>query len=517
MSLKKKLKRLFFDGDILKLMSFTMITKPIGLVTQVLIARAFGAGVQLDAYNFALYPIQFLARTTGRILSSVAIPQIIIFRRDHTPKEVSAYQNAIILAFFIPLTVLMFAFLLSGNLFVDVVGAQLPAETKVWATRFLRFLAIPGLLLGIVGIHSAVLNLNKHYRVPGLMMPLNAAIMLVCILALNRYIGIWSLPAGFAISRLVQVPWIMYVAFRTGSFRLDRPRIPKGTLSTLWSLSWKVVVTQALLMINGFVDRWFATGLEVGSISSISYSMTLINFGEQIFTLSLIVVMFTRMSEYFANDDFVECNRYIRTNLTKVSNLVVPGSLCLFIVSPEIVRVLFQRGAFNPEDAVRTSGALGMYMLGLPALVLNGVVTKIFQSLQRLSAKTILAGQYLLTNVIGNMILVKSLAVMGLAISSSVAINLHVFLSLLVLHYFRNGLKVGAYSMIILRSYLMALLSWIGYTLSGIGPRIESLMPGGGVLAAMGIAILKILFVLAIYGALLLVWHRFLRKRSPKP
>jgi len=478
-----------------------------------LIAAYFGAGHQLDAYAFSLYPIVFFSQSIQRIFSAVAIPQIIKIRQEMDPEEVAGYQNAIILFFYVPVILGLLSFLVWGNIFVDLVGRQLPPETKDYAYRILRFLALPGILACLVGLNSSLLNLNKRFRVPALMPLLNAAVMLACLVLLHTRLGIWALPVGFAASYLVQTPIIVARAARAGAFTLARPSLPKGSFRLLWSLSWMVIVSQALLMINSFVDKWFATGLEVGSISSINYSMTLITFGFQFFSMSLTVVMFTRMSEYFAADNIASCNQYIQTNLVKMTNLVVPVSLGLFVISPEIVRILFQRGAFDAADAIRTSGTLAMYVLGLPALVINGVLTKIFQSLQRLKEKIFLAFQYIATNIIGNVILVKSLATVGLAISSSVAINLHLLLSLVVLHFFRNGLQIQGYTAIIGRAYVMALVAWVVYSIAGIGPGIERLADGQTLIGALFLAISKFVVIILLYGLQVGIWMKFSKNR----
>jgi len=505
-------RRFLFEGETLRLMGFTVLTKPLGLATQVLIAAYFGAGHQLDAYAFSLFPIVFFSQAIQRIFSAVAIPQIIKMRQVMAPEKVAGYQNAIIIFFYVPVILFLVGFLIWGNLFVDTVGYQLPPETKEYAYRFLRFLALPGILVCLVGLNSSLLNLNKRFRIPALMPLVKAAVMLVCLVLLYPRLGIWALPIGFAASYLVQAPIIMIRAARTGSITLAWPSLPPGSLKLLWSLGWMVMVSQVLLMINTFVDKWFATGLEAGSISSINYSLTLMTFGVQFFAKSLTVIMFTKMSEFFAANDFPGSDRYIQTNLVKTANLVVPVSLGLFVISPEIVRILFQRGAFDAADAVRTSGTLAMYLLGLPALVMNGVITKIFQSLQRLREKIFLAFQYIATNIIGNVILVKSLATVGLAISSSVAINLHLLLSLVVLHYFRNGLNIQGYMATIGRAYFMAVVSWVVYSLVGIGPYLEGLVNGQSLLGTVILAALKFAIIIGLYGFQILVWFRFFRK-----
>ena len=110
------------------------------------------------------------------------------------------------------------------------------------------------------------------------------------------------------------------------------------------------------------------------------------------------------------------------------------------------------------------------------------------------------------------MILVKSLGTVGLAISSSVAINLHLLLSLVVLQFYRTGLGVGGYIAVITRAYVMALAAWLVYSLAGIGPALEQVFAGTGVPVTMLLGAAKFAVIVAFYALQVLVWLRFFRK-----
>lgn len=511
------LRRLLFEGDVLRLMSFTFLTKPLGLITQVLLATYFGAGVQLDAFTFARFPVVMLAQSSKRIFSSVAIPLLMKSRSSMSEQEVHAYQLAMVLLFYTPVTILLGLLFIFNEAFIGLIGNQLPPETKAYAADFLRYLSIPGILFSMVGMSQTLLNLNDIYKVPGFIPVLNSSISLLAIIFLHKPLGIWSLAVGFAASHAVGLPVVTINALRSGALRFVKPRIPAGGARLLFLLSWMVFAEQAILMVNTFADKWFAAGLEEGSISSINYSSTLLNLGLQAFNLSLVVVMFTRLSRLHSQDDMAGFNMYFRDNLRKVCNLVVPASLGIFLANEEVVRVLFQRGSFDAADTARTAGALGMYMLGLPALIINGIVTKIFQSLQRLKEKIYLALQYIVTNIVGNIILVKSLAITGLAISSSVAINLHLFLSIGVLYGFRSGVAVGPMFSTIMRSYVIALLVWLTYQLGEAGAWITNLLPGNGLLSQMASGCLKFFFAVAGYTAGMLLWKSVRRSWARWP
>ena len=48
----------------------------------------------------------------------------------------------------------------------------------------------------------------------------------------------------------------------------------------------------------------------------------------------------------------------------------LPAAVALWLLSDPIIRVLFERGRFGPDDTLRTAGALAAFAVGLPAFVL---------------------------------------------------------------------------------------------------------------------------------------------------
>jgi putative peptidoglycan lipid II flippase len=336
---------------------------------------------------------------------------------------------------------------------------------------------------------------------------LNSLSMLAALLLWHDRLGIWALPAGFALSQVLQWPLVHLRALRVKALLPVRPALERREFRKLGDLIGMVLLGQVLLMVTAFLDRWFATGLEVGSISSLTYALTLTNFGLVLFTTSLVTVMYPRMSEAIAAGDLAGCSEYIRANLSRLAYLVVPASLAAALAAPEIVQVLFQRGAFDAEAAVRTSGVTTMYLLGLPAMIINGLVARIFHSLQLLRDKVWLALQYLLTNALLNFALIGVLQVQGLALASTLAINLHLLLSLWILHRRHSGLATGPFAAIVGRAYGLGLgaaaIAWL-LPLSGVGSGLGL----EGLLAPLLDGCLKVVVVIAAYGALFALWRR---------
>ncbi|MEZ4389367.1 MAG: lipid II flippase MurJ [Candidatus Krumholzibacteriia bacterium] len=501
------LRRHLFDRDVLSLMGLGLLVKPLGLVTQILLARWFGAGEQLDAYQLAFFLVTFGDGTLSRVFKGALAPHLIQRLREMEALAYARYQNGVVGLFVGAGAVWLVLLAGLAGLVIGAVWPGLPDVTSRLTVQMLLVMALPGLLMVANNLGIAVLNLHQHFRVAGTMPVLNAACVLLALVLWHDRLGIWSMPVGFALSHVLQWPLIHVRALVVRAWRPVRPSLAGADLRLIRDLVALMAVAEVLLTINLFVDRWFATGLEPGSISSLAYAYTITNTVLILFSTSLITVIFPRMSAAIAAGDLAGCSADIRANLNRTAHLVVPAALMAAVAAPEIVRVLFQRGAFDAVAAVRTSGTMSMYVLGLPALIINGLVARIFHSLQLLRDKMWLSLQYLLTNVLFNALLIGPLAVQGLALASTIAINLHLGLSLWILHRRRSGLTTGRFSGIVAVSYALGAVTLLGYRLLPVEAWTAALRPEtfGGALA---VCAMKAGVIGGIYGPLAVVWRR---------
>lgn len=508
--------RVLFEGEVLRLMVLAALTKPIGLITQILLANYFGAGFQYDAYVLASFLVAFMGQTMGRVFSAVAVPLTIKLKTRCSRDEVFAFQNAIYLLYSLPVAVFLAFLYARSDQVIAWVAPHAPPDTVRYTIRMVHWMALPGLAVIGIEMGKVTLNLNSRFRLPATLPVINGLATILAIITMHRKLGIWSLPLGYALSQIIQLAVAWTYAFRKRFVAPVLPSLEPGTVSRLFALSWMVFVSNGFQVINMFLDKYFATGLAKGNVSSIAYSMTIMNFGVQIFSFSLVTVVFTRMSEFLANDQTAQCDIFLRNSVRRLLRVVVPISLGLSMAGHEIVTVLFERGHFSAADSLRTSGVLSMYLLGLPAIVTNMLVTRIFQSLQRMRDKMWLSLQYMLTNAFGNMLLVNILQAKGLAISSSFAINLHLGLSLLVLHSYRTGLQPKRFASMLYRSYLLGGVTFAFYALSGMGHRFDLWVQGAGKWQVLAVGAGRFVTLVLIFWALEALLH-FIRLRRHSP
>jgi putative peptidoglycan lipid II flippase len=241
--------------------------------------------------------------------------------------------------------------------------------------------------------------------------------------------------------------------------------------------------------------------LAAGSVSAIGYALVVMNFAVQIFTFSLIAMMFTRMSELIAARDMTSVGTYLENNLRRLTRFVMPLSIGLTVASLQIVQVLFERGQFDHTDTLLTSRTLALYMVGLPAVVINHVVARIFFSLNRMRDKVWLALQYVVTATLGNLLLIPSLQVTGIAVSATLSINLHIGLGLWILSRNRNGIRTGGFIRVILRAYTISAVVYALFYLGGLGALTERLITGDSHRQMFLLGFFRVALVFGLYFA----------------
>jgi putative peptidoglycan lipid II flippase len=138
--------------------------------------------------------------------------------------------------------------------------------------------------------------------------------------------------------------------------------------------------------------------------------------------------------------------------------ITIPAAVGLIVLSKPIVKIAFERGAFDTAATVMTSQALIFYSIGIVAMALRLLITKVYYSLQDTKTPMINGAISVGFNIVLNLILVRFMAHSGLALATSIASTIATFLflyglkrkigSLGTIKYIKCGLKSGAASII---------------------------------------------------------------------
>ncbi len=463
-------------------MSATLASTALGFAREVVTARFFGASWQLDAFLSALVVPTILFGVFNGALVSALVP--IFATYVSTGREADAARLAYTLI--VGISIILAAATVGGWIlapyYVPLI-VHFPQEQLAIVVEMTRWLLPMIVATSLAGIVAALLNAHQRFGAAALQgVALNAAVIAAVELGFGRY-GIWTLIIGTVLGYFaqlaVQVPELRSLGGGRPRIDFTHPGI-KQVLATLGP----VAVGSAAGQIALCFDRFFASGLNAGSISGMNYAVKIVGFPQQLFVTAIATVIFPVFASQFANRNRLAMRRSIATSLQLVAFCTVPSALGLIMLAGPIVRTLFERGAFTPEATALCAALLPYAAAGLIALAANVVLTRCTFACGQARLTVTASVAAVVLNVLLSIALLPSLGARGLLLANTISQTLQtVALGLIAwrvvggfdaLAVGRSFLKILGCSTIMVAA-LLVVQSFEPPVVSGELPRIVSL------------------------------------------
>jgi len=174
-----------------------------------------------------------------------------------------------------------------------------------------------------------------------------------------------------------------------------------------------VSVGQLSLLLNTI----FASYLESGSVSWLSYADRLMEFPTGLLGAALGTILLPSLSRHYADADHEEFSRLLDWGIRMTLMLAVPAAVALAVISVPLIATLFFHGAFGSEDLFMTRRALVAYAVGLVGLIVVKVLAPGFYARQNVATPVRIAVTTLVVTQLLNLLFIRWLQHAGLALS----------------------------------------------------------------------------------------------------
>jgi putative peptidoglycan lipid II flippase len=346
----------------------------LGFVREVLNARYFGASGAMDAFLVAIVVPTILFGVFNGALVSGLVP---IFAEYLTAgAEDVAWRLASTLLIGLALVLTLAAAL--GAWFAPVYVpwmARFDGVRLALAIHMTQALMPTIVATSLAGVIAALLNAYHRFTWTALQGVAANVLTIAIVVAMFSRWGIGALVAGSlagAFAQLaVQLPALVALRKFRFTFQLAHPGIRR-----LLAVLAPIVIGSAAGQAAMFFDRYFASGLSVGSIAGMNYAVKLVGLPQQIFVTAIATVIFPVFAAQFASKNRAAMRRSIATGLKMVIFLTLPSAVGLAMLAQPIVQTLFERGAFTPDATALCAALLPYAALGLVALAANVVLTR---------------------------------------------------------------------------------------------------------------------------------------------
>ncbi|MDX1924536.1 MAG: murein biosynthesis integral membrane protein MurJ [Rickettsiaceae bacterium] len=423
---------------------FTFISRITGLARELVIANFFGTNSYADAVNIAFkFPNLFRRLFAEGALTSAFVP--IYSKCTLDPQKNPTYFTSEI---FTILSLFLFLFTIVCEIFMPqivmiIAPGFIENPDKMNLAILLCRITTPYLFfISICALFGGVLSCHKKFGAFAIIpVILNISIILFSFLGRDLYQKSVLVSIGIIAGGLIQLLVMIY------SVRKYEPNIKLLNIKDLsdeGKIFLKNVVPATLsngvTQLNLFISQSIASFIP-GSISILSYADRLYQFPLSIIGVCFGVVLLPLLSKLHSAGDNEEVIR-LQTNAIKTGLFLSCGAMCgIMTLAHPIIYVVYERGAFTPDDTIKTANTLAIFATGLPAYILIKILTPIFYA--RLDAKSpmIITIITIITNLILNILLVLAgFEYLGIAIGTSISSWVNVFL----LSYFcyKNKIKI---------------------------------------------------------------------------
>ncbi|MFP6870009.1 MAG: murein biosynthesis integral membrane protein MurJ [Nitrospinota bacterium] len=419
----------------------TFMSRILGFVRDVLIARAFGSGLVTDAFFVAFaIPSMFRRLLTEGALTSAFIPVHSDVRAEKGERAARAFSGAMAVSLAAFLAVFCLLGIYYARPLVALLAPGFSADPKkLGLTADLTRIMFPFLFfIGLSAIAVGVLNAARRFFLPALAPVIQNVAMIGALVAAGAY----AVGGG-------AVYWLAWGVVLGGAFQLivHFPLMAKLGVTPLPSLPWRVpsvgrclslmgpaAFGAAILQVNVLIDRWLASFLQEGSISYLYYANRLVQFPHGILSVAVAAAAFPLLADRAAigrhggTDDpggspgpLAEAGR-----LTLF--ITLPAAFGLMALAQPIMEILFERGAFGAADTAASAAALRAYALGLVFFGLVRILVVAYHARLDTKYPVRCANWSVLANVALSVTLMIPFGYVGLALATSIASGLNAWL-----------------------------------------------------------------------------------------
>ena len=436
-----------------------------GLVRGILVARAFGASPELDAFSAANRVSETLfLLVAGGALGSAFMPTFAGLlakdEKDSAWRLASSLGNAVTLT--LSLLALLVAFF-APQIVRYTLGRGLATDPELLSLTIslLRIQLVSAVLFGIGGLIVGILNAHQVFLIPALTPAVYQLGIIFGALFLSPTMGIyglaWGVVIGAALYLLLQIPTLLkQKGSYTFTLGLDNPNTRQVIL-----LMGPRLLGVAVVQLNFWVNTSLASEMSRGSISGLNFGFSLMLMAQAVIAQSVAIATMPTFSAQHALGKTDELRTLLASSLRGVIFLALPASVGLMLLREPLIAMLYQRGAFDAQDTQLVAWTLLWYAAGLVGHSIMEILTRAFYAQHDTKTPVVIGVVAMGLNVVFSILFAKVFSSIGwmplggLALANSLATVLEAIVLFIVMRKRLNGIEGKQI--------------WVGFALSALG------------------------------------------------
>lgn len=348
----------------------TLLSRILGLVRDVVLARFFGASLVMDAFLVANRIPNMLRRFFAEgAFSQGFVPVMARYREQNSDDEAREFVDAVAGTFGLVLFVVTLVGVIAAPLLVLIVAPGFVGDDGRFdiATLMLRFTFPYLFFVSLTAFAGGILNTYGRFAVPAFTPVLLNVSLIACAIWLSPMLEEPAMALAYGVfiagvaQLLFQLPFLLRLRL------LPRPawKPAHAGVRRVGALMLPAIFGSSVAQINVLLGGIIASMLGVGKISLLYFSDRLMEFPLGVFGIALATVILPTLSRQAASDSMDEFSSTMDWSLRLVLLISVPAAIGLIVLAEPLVATIFYGGAFSPRDVALTGIALQAFSVGL--------------------------------------------------------------------------------------------------------------------------------------------------------
>ena len=422
---------------------YTLISRILGFVRDILIARFLGSTVIADAFFVAFRIPNFFRRVLAEGAYSAALVPVfsgvVIDPKDD--REASDFvENTMSLLLFVTVSLtIIFFFGMPYIIQILAPGFSNNKEAFDLAVHFGKIIFPYLIFISLVAHFTSIINVHEKFAAGAFAPAILNISFILSLFLLTPHLS----TAGHALSYGVLIGGLLQFIFMYKAvLKLYRPRIciPQlnEKLKKFFRLFFPGIIGSGVIQLNIIIGTIIASFLPVGAISHIYYADRLNQLPLAVFGIAMGIVLLPSLSKAIKENNTQQIETTQNRSLEFCLLISLPSAVGLFILSYPIIHILFERGAFLTSDTLYTSKVLSIFALGLPAYILIKVLVTCFFAREDTKTPLYISIISVTINVILSLLLIGSMREMGIALATAISAWVNTFLLFIILYFKKN-------------------------------------------------------------------------------
>ncbi|NQV57284.1 MAG: murein biosynthesis integral membrane protein MurJ, partial [Rhodospirillales bacterium] len=413
-------------GAITTISGFTMGSRVLGFVRDILVAATLGAGPVADAFFVAFKLPNLFRRLFAEGAFAAAFVPLFAKRLEGDGKAaaVDFARQALAVLFWALLIFVALAEVFMPWIMQFLAPGFVDEPEKFQLAVILTRITFPYLFfVSLVTLYAGVMNsLERFWQAAATPILLNLC-LIGAVLGLTPLLPSpgHALAWGVFGAGIFQFIWMWAHLRRIGiRLSLGRPRLSMEVKTLLIRMA-PVAVGAGIYQVNLVIDMIIASLLPSGSISYLFFADRVTQLPLGVIGVAVGTALLPILSRQLRAGDDAKVmgsqNRALEISLF----LTLPAAAALIVIAGPVVTVLFERGAFDVGAATATGKALAAYAWGIPAYVLIKTLSTSFFAREDTRTPIVIGLATMILNVILNLILMGPFLHVGIAMATAIS------------------------------------------------------------------------------------------------